>query len=152
MKRRLRFTLKTFLLTSVVLSAIFAVAYQYSTYPQRRWQAVQNSLRAIGKGEIEGAVLYDPTFDEHGEWSVGNLLELHFEGTNVADSDLQHVRVLDPQELLNLAGTEITDSGLQHLHGLRVKKIVLTGTDTTAKGIGSLTKSMDDDIEIVKSN
>ena len=149
----MRFSLKTMLCVLIVGSFIFAIAYQYSTYPQRRWRAVQNSLRAIGKGNIEGSVLYDPSSKTNpAEWDVGNLLRLSFEGTNVTDNDLRHVRVLDPQDLLNLRGTKITDGGLGHLNGLRVKKIVLTGTDTTAAGIASLARTLHHDVEIVTSN
>ncbi len=72
------------------------------------------------------------------KYHVGNLLELHFRGTAVQDTDLRHVSVLDPENLIDLTDTDITDNGLSHLYGLRVKKIVLTGTKTSSEGITRL--------------
>ncbi|MEL7496472.1 MAG: hypothetical protein AAFN77_02600 [Planctomycetota bacterium] len=140
----MRFSLKTMFVTSVAAIIAFSIAYQWYSYPQRRYERVQASLRATGAGKLEAAVLYDPKqqigpLPRH---HVGNLLELHFEGTKVQDSDLKHVEVLDPENLLQLSGTNITDAGLQHLYGLRVKTIVLTDTDVTPDGIAKLRKQL----------
>ena len=135
----MRFSLKTFILTLLVVGVVLVSAYQWYTYPQRHFQQVQESLTAIGKGRIEAAVLYDAqVMESRPPYHVDNLLELHFEDTNVQDSDLAHVKVLDPENLLSLSNTSITDAGLTHLYGLRVKKIVLSGTNVTAEGIAAL--------------
>ncbi len=147
----MRFSLRLFMIVLVFISVVFALVYQWTSQSKREYARKQASLSRVG--ELFGGVLYDPSSKTNNldPYDIGDLLELHFEGTLVKNDDLRHARVLEPSRLLSLQNTMISDRGLVHLYGIQIQTIDLTNTSVSTEGIADLKSNLPGSTTIIHS-
>lgn len=137
-RRWFQFSLRTLLVLLTLSCAWLGVVVNRVN---RQRAAVQVVERLGGNPEYG-----DAPVDE--SWAVGKLrnwlprdyfdhvVAIDFNGTQVSDAGLVHLKGLTTLEWLNLSGTQVTDAGLTHVKGLTTLKWLSVGdTRVTDSGL-----------------
>ena len=148
---------------TVLLVELYVVTRLYATY--RREQRIARKIESVGG---RASFLYSgpnwipqsirnrqPLFDriqdvdleerplpsdllEELGWLL-NLVIINFNGTQITDSGLEHLKGLTSIEELSLGRTRVTDAGFEHLKQLtRLKQLNVTDTQVTDAGLEQL--------------
>lgn len=141
-RRMLQYRLRTLLILSTILAALFGLLgrWTYKAYHQRQIVA---AIHSAG-----GSVSYDvPRYwpkwlvDAMGVDHFANVRGVNLIGTTVTNADLERIRELTKLNVLYLGSAQITDGGLLHLKGmtsLQVLVILSAKNNVTDAGIEHL--------------
>jgi predicted negative regulator of RcsB-dependent stress response len=141
-RRWYQFSLKTLL---VVLTLLCLGPGGYVAYEQRKAREQKAAVEAIeklgGKVETNNKVPgRSPMLRQIlGDESVGNVVSVTLNDTDVTDAGLVHLSGLKGLKHLSLNKTQVTDAGLQHLSGLKeLTYLCLDGRQMTESGLRHL--------------
>lgn len=152
--RRYQFTLRTFLIAVVAVSAGASWVAVHRQHPLRQQRRALPRLERFAptafwdefyvRGLDFSSSPVKPGNDDLAPLrQLPGLRRLNLRGAAVTDDGLRHLRGLGELEFLDLSGTRITDAGLVELHRLRsLKRLCLRDTLVTDRGVGGLRKSL----------
>ncbi|NQU24227.1 MAG: hypothetical protein HQ567_23340 [Candidatus Nealsonbacteria bacterium] len=144
-RRWYQYSLRTlFVLVTLVAMACSWYAYEMRKAAERR-AAVAEIIERGGSVAYYGAAhpfrgkpprWFSWLRKLHGDEHLGNVLIVRFDGTQVTDAGLVHLKSLPNIEAIDLLDTRVTDAGLAHLKSLRsLQWLRFDGTEVSDAGL-----------------
>ena len=130
-----------------MLVAMMLVGLPFAWLAYERIEVQKREVAIAAIKHLGGIVDLDEAQEFRPKWllsmlggkSVGEVVRVDFQGTEVTDADLEHLAGFMKLKALLLEGTQVTDAGLAHLARLKQLEILhLSETAVTSAGLAHI--------------